>query len=54
MFALDKIKAALADTQNLEPAITDKGEIILSQEQIDEQVSRLNYLIEAIGQGSLL
>jgi len=53
MSVLNKIRAALADTKTLEPVFTDKWGAVLSQKQIDDQVSRLSFLIEAIGRCSL-
>jgi len=49
---LDQSRQQLTDEESMEPIITDKGEVVLSQERIDENIERIKLLIENI-QGAL-
>lgn len=41
----------LADTQNLEPVITDTGKVVLSQIEIDSRCSDISALISSVERG---
>ena len=41
---LNSVNKVLADFRNMEPIITDSGEIVFSQEQIDERIAQYGEL----------
>lgn len=46
--SLNIAKKVLSQTQKMEPVITDKGEIVLSQAQIDETCDKLKKIIKKL------